>query len=204
MAAGRAVGRSWASCTRTSEAARSSACSDHAPPDARPQGREHRASRKPAPSRVPEPSRHRHGLGRRCRSSWPPPTCCWRNNRRFVLTDGRNRCLASLILALEYLLVAWLVPSRVERAFTRPAPTISDGENSFPGMFRSTICGYTRFEEARLTPLKDWGVCPESAHSDGSGACGRHVVLPAHHLFLAADSVEHERRLDAVVAECLA
>jgi hypothetical protein len=41
---------------------------------------------------------------------WPPPTGYWRHDRRFVLTDGRNRFLASLMLSLEHLLVAPLVP----------------------------------------------------------------------------------------------
>ena len=41
---------------------------------------------------------------------WPPPTGYWRNDRRFVLTDGRNRFTAALMLGIEYLLVAWLVP----------------------------------------------------------------------------------------------
>jgi hypothetical protein len=42
--------------------------------------------------------------------SWPPPTGYWRADHRFVLTDGRNRYVASLMLGIEYLLVAWLVP----------------------------------------------------------------------------------------------
>jgi hypothetical protein len=41
---------------------------------------------------------------------WPPPTGYWRSDRRFVLTDGRNRYVASLMLGLEHLLVAWLIP----------------------------------------------------------------------------------------------
>ena len=41
---------------------------------------------------------------------WPPPTGYWRRDRRFVLTDGRNRYVASLMLGVEHLLVAWLVP----------------------------------------------------------------------------------------------
>jgi hypothetical protein len=42
--------------------------------------------------------------------AWPPPTGYWRSDRRFVLTDGRNRYVASLMLGLEHLLVAWLLP----------------------------------------------------------------------------------------------
>ena len=40
---------------------------------------------------------------------WPPPTGFWRSDQRFVLTDGRNRYVACLMLGVEYLLVAWLV-----------------------------------------------------------------------------------------------
>jgi hypothetical protein len=41
---------------------------------------------------------------------WPPPTGYWRADRRFVLTDGRNRYVACLMLGVEHVLVAWLVP----------------------------------------------------------------------------------------------
>ena len=41
---------------------------------------------------------------------WPPPTGYWRDDGRFVLTDGRSRYLAALMLGVEHLLVAWLVP----------------------------------------------------------------------------------------------
>ena len=40
---------------------------------------------------------------------WPPPTGYWRSDGRFVLTDGRNRYVASLMLGLAYIFVAWLV-----------------------------------------------------------------------------------------------
>jgi hypothetical protein len=43
--------------------------------------------------------------------AWPPPTGYWRSDHRFVLTDGRNRFVACLMLGVEYLLVAWLVPA---------------------------------------------------------------------------------------------
>ena len=42
--------------------------------------------------------------------AWPPPTGYWREDRRFVLTDGRNRFVAALMLGIEHLLVAWLIP----------------------------------------------------------------------------------------------
>jgi hypothetical protein len=32
-----------------------------------------------------------------------------------VLTDGRNRFVASLMLGVEYLLVAWLIPATTYR-----------------------------------------------------------------------------------------
>ena len=44
--------------------------------------------------------------------AWPPPTGYWRADRRFVLTDGRNRYVASLMLGIDHLFVAWLVPPR--------------------------------------------------------------------------------------------
>ena len=43
--------------------------------------------------------------------AWPPATGYWRTDHRFVLTDGRNRFVACLMLGIEYLLVAWLVPA---------------------------------------------------------------------------------------------
>jgi hypothetical protein len=39
---------------------------------------------------------------------WPPPTGYRRPDGRFVLTDGRNRYVAALMLGTEHLLVAWL------------------------------------------------------------------------------------------------
>ena len=44
--------------------------------------------------------------------AWPPPTGYWRDDGRFVLTDGRNRYVAALMLGVEHLLVGWLVPPR--------------------------------------------------------------------------------------------
>jgi len=40
--------------------------------------------------------------------AWPPPTGYWREDGRFVLTDGRNRYTAALMLGIEHLFVAWL------------------------------------------------------------------------------------------------
>src|SRR5215208_1813856 len=40
--------------------------------------------------------------------TWPPPTGYWREDGRFVLTDGRNRFTAASMLGLEHLFVAWL------------------------------------------------------------------------------------------------
>ena len=42
--------------------------------------------------------------------TWPPPTGYWRHDGRFVLTDGRNRYVAALMLGVRYLFVAWLCP----------------------------------------------------------------------------------------------
>jgi hypothetical protein len=42
--------------------------------------------------------------------TWPPPTGYWRHDGRFVLTDGRNRFVAALMLGIRYLFVAWLCP----------------------------------------------------------------------------------------------
>ena len=44
--------------------------------------------------------------------TWPPPTGYWRHDRRFVLTDGRNRYVAALMLGIQHLFVAWLCPPR--------------------------------------------------------------------------------------------
>jgi hypothetical protein len=42
--------------------------------------------------------------------AWPPLTGYWRDDGKFVLTDGRHRFVAALMLGMEYVLVAWLVP----------------------------------------------------------------------------------------------
>ena len=42
--------------------------------------------------------------------AWPPPTGYWRHDGRFVLTDGRNRYVAALMLGVRHLFVAWLRP----------------------------------------------------------------------------------------------
>jgi hypothetical protein len=42
--------------------------------------------------------------------AWPPPTGYWRDDGRFVLTDGRHRYVAALMLGTTHLLVAWLRP----------------------------------------------------------------------------------------------
>ncbi len=42
--------------------------------------------------------------------TWPPPTGYWRHDGRFVLTDGRNRYVAALMLGIQHLFVAWLCP----------------------------------------------------------------------------------------------
>ena len=41
--------------------------------------------------------------------AWPPLTGYWRDDVRFVLTDGRHRFIAAVMLGVEYVLVAWLV-----------------------------------------------------------------------------------------------
>ena len=52
---------------------------------------------------------YRHQLELAGEQRWPPPTGYWRGDRRFVLTDGRNRYVACLMLGIEHLLVAWLI-----------------------------------------------------------------------------------------------
>lgn len=42
--------------------------------------------------------------------TWPPPAGYWRSDGRFVLTDGRNRYIAALMLGVRYMFVAWLCP----------------------------------------------------------------------------------------------
>jgi len=41
---------------------------------------------------------------------WPPPTGYWRADGRFVLTDGRTRFVAALMLGRTHVLAAWLEP----------------------------------------------------------------------------------------------
>lgn len=41
-------------------------------------------------------------------AAWPPPVGQWREDRRFVLTDGRHEYVAALMLGRTHLLVAWL------------------------------------------------------------------------------------------------
>jgi len=58
--------------------------------------------------------------------TWPPPTGYWRDNGAFVLTDGRTRFLAAMMLGMEYVFVAWLVAP--QEACLRCAGTGFDGE----------------------------------------------------------------------------
>jgi hypothetical protein len=58
--------------------------------------------------------------------AWPPPTGYQRNDGRFVLTDGRTRFVAALMLGMEYVFVAWLVPP--QETCPRCAGTGFDGE----------------------------------------------------------------------------
>ena len=58
--------------------------------------------------------------------AWPPPTGYWRDDRRFVLTDGRTRFVAALMLGVEYLFVGWLVAP--ESSCLRCSGTGFDGE----------------------------------------------------------------------------
>jgi hypothetical protein len=60
-----------------------------------------------SPAEVERAYRRQLELGDR--QGWP--TGYWRSDHRFVLTDGRNRFVACLMLGIEYLFVAWLVPA---------------------------------------------------------------------------------------------
>lgn len=60
------------------------------------------------PAEVERAYRRQLELGEQ--QAWPPPAGYWRADGRFVLTDGRNRYVAALMLGVEYLLVAWLRP----------------------------------------------------------------------------------------------
>ena len=62
------------------------------------------------PAEVERAYRHQLQLG--SDQGWPPPTGYRRTDGRFVLTDGRNRYVAALMLGVEYMLVAWLVASQ--------------------------------------------------------------------------------------------
>ncbi len=57
---------------------------------------------------------YRRQLELKDQQPWPPPTGYWRQDHRFVLTDGRNRFVASLMLGVEHLLVAWVVRSSAD------------------------------------------------------------------------------------------
>jgi hypothetical protein len=60
------------------------------------------------PAEVERAYRRQLELG--ANQGWPPPTGYWDDDGRFVLTDGRNRYVAALMLGLDYFFVAWLVP----------------------------------------------------------------------------------------------
>src|SRR4051794_37980493 len=53
-----------------------------------------------SPAAVERAYRHQLELGDD--QGWPPPTGYWREDGRFVLTDGRNRYVAALMLGVEY------------------------------------------------------------------------------------------------------
>jgi len=40
--------------------------------------------------------------------AWPCPTGYWEDATRFVIQDGRHEYVASIMLGLEYILVAWI------------------------------------------------------------------------------------------------
>jgi hypothetical protein len=61
------------------------------------------------PAEVERAYRRQLELG--SRQAWPAPTGWWREDGRFVLTDGRNRYVAALMLGVEHLLVAWVASS---------------------------------------------------------------------------------------------
>jgi hypothetical protein len=52
---------------------------------------------------------YRQQLDLRDQQAWPPPSGYWRSDHRFVLTDGRNRYVACLMLGIEHVLVEWLI-----------------------------------------------------------------------------------------------
>lgn len=59
--------------------------------------------------------------------AWPPPTGYWRHDGRFVLTDGRNRYVAALMLGIRHLFVAWLCPpTDISAPGGAPVPAVSD------------------------------------------------------------------------------
>ena len=66
-----------------------------------------RASHQLYPAEVERAYRRQLELGDE--QGWPPPTGYWRDDGRFVLTDGRHRYVAALMLGVEYMLVAWVV-----------------------------------------------------------------------------------------------
>ncbi|HEV2060501.1 MAG TPA: hypothetical protein VGR11_14185 [Solirubrobacteraceae bacterium] len=54
---------------------------------------------------------YRRQLALQDAQTWPPLTGYWRHDGRFVLTDGRNRYVAALMLGIQYVFVAWLCPA---------------------------------------------------------------------------------------------
>ena len=68
---------------------------------------------------------YRRQLALQDEQAWPPPTGYWRNDGRFVLTDGRNRYVAALMLGIQHLFVAWLCPP-AEMADSSCAPAVRD------------------------------------------------------------------------------
>ena len=63
--------------------------------------------------------------------TWPPPTGYWRHDGRFVLTDGRNRYVAALMLGIRHLFVAWLCPPADNLAAqTSPAHRARSGSSA--------------------------------------------------------------------------
>jgi hypothetical protein len=57
---------------------------------------------------------YREQLAEGASQAWPPPSGYWREDGRFVLTDGRHRFVAALMLGMRHLFVCWLRPALEE------------------------------------------------------------------------------------------
>jgi hypothetical protein len=92
--------------------------------------------------------------------AWPPPIGYWRAGGRFVLTDGRNRYVAALMLGFEYLLVASLVSPAA------PPAIAASSVDAHPAPFRCGCGGWVvEVDGMWCCPIY---LTPATSHHNGS------------------------------------